>query len=180
MLKLLELLKFCTTSIQIAICDSIFGNFAGAAFAHLQMMNKKSRPLVTRAFYASGTGLDPIFYPWRRPNQLQQMKTCFQFSDTAPLIDYLRTANSSTLARCKGGPWMPVIENKMAPQAFLTDEPENILKSSDAPVIDAVFSFTSQVFQRERETEKKIRILMSFLNLCNVKHWFFGKFFRNL
>lgn len=132
------------------------------------MLNKKSRPLVTRAFYASGTGLNPIFYPWRGPSQLQQMKTCFQFSDTAPLIDYLKTANSSALARCKGGPWMPAIENKSAPQAFLTEEPENILKSSDAPVIDAVFSFTSQVFQREKERKIRIFIFGDFLGGCST------------
>lgn len=111
------------------------------------MLNKVSKPLVTRAFYSSGTGANPAFYPWRRPNQVQQLKKCFRFSNTAALINFLKTANSSRLVGCTGPIWIPVIENKTAPLAFLTDEPENIMKSSEAPVMDAMFSFASQVLQ---------------------------------
>lgn len=110
------------------------------------MLNKVSRALVNRAFYSSGTALDPVFYPWRRPDQLEQMKTCYQINDTAALIDFLKTANSSSFTRCTSPIWIPVIENSTACKAFLTDEPENILNSLDAPAMDTMFSFTFQVF----------------------------------
>lgn len=120
--------------------------FAGASHAHLQMLNKVSRPLVTRAFYLSGTGLNPAFYPWsNRVNQLQQMKTCYNINDTDTLINYLKTANSSTFNSCIAPVWIPVVENPKAPKPFLTDTPENIIKSCNAPAMDTLFSFTSTV-----------------------------------
>lgn len=127
----------------------LYGQSWGASFAHLQMLNKISRRLVKRAYFASGSTLNPVFYPWRRPNQMRQIKTCFQINDTNTLIDYLKTANSRSLADCTAPIWIPVVENPNVPSAFLTDEPENILKSRNAPVMDAMFSFTTQVLFRE-------------------------------
>lgn len=76
---------------------------------------------------------------------MQEVKACFQMNSTNQLINYLKTANSSSFANCDVHFWIPVIEHLDAPSAFLTDEPENILKSRYAPVMDVMFSFASQV-----------------------------------
>ena len=113
--------------------------------AHLQALNKISRTLFKRAYFASGSSLNPIFSPWRKPNQMKHIKACLEISDTTALINYLKTAKSSNLFICNEIMWSPVIENENAPSPFLTDAPDNILKSCDAPVMDTMFSFTSQV-----------------------------------
>lgn len=127
-------------------------NYPGASFAHLQMLNKRSRRFFNRAYLLSGSSLNPAFYPWRRPNQMQQMKTCFQMNDTNTLIDYLKRANSSSFTSCTSPIWIPVVENPNGPSPFLTDEPENILKSRHAPNMDTLLSFTTQVFYLKKTT----------------------------
>lgn len=120
-------------------------NYSGAAFAHLQMLNKESRRFVNRAYLASGSSLNPAFHPWRRPSQMQNVKIYFQKNDTNTLIEYLKIASNKDLIYSASHFWIPVVENRNAPSAFLTDVPENILKSRDAPVMDTMFSFTDQV-----------------------------------
>lgn len=121
-------------------------NCSGAAQTHAHMLNKESVKYFTRAYCASGSILNPAFDPWlKRPDQLQQMKDCFKINDTDTLINYLKTANSSSFNSCRKPVWIPVKEIQTAYKPFFTDVPRNILETIGAYVMDVLFSFTSTV-----------------------------------
>lgn len=118
-------------------------------YVNYQMLNKVSRRYFTRAYCLSGTAFN-TFYNMEANDQLQLAKKCFRIHDTEKLIEYLKTANLSSLIKCnildtdfKG--WLPTIERSNAPGAFLTKTPVEIYNSDEAPVLDAMFSVTSQV-----------------------------------
>lgn len=85
------------------------------------------------------------------------VQKCSNITGTNELIEYLKTENATTLLNCSPpnfGPdffltWVPVIESNNTKDAFLTKTPEEIYMdpNEDAPAMDAMFSFTSQVFQ---------------------------------
>lgn len=133
------------------------------------MLNKVSRSYFTRAFCLSGTSLNP-FHNLYRNDQLQLAKKCFQIYDTDELVEFLKTANQSSLLKCgdKLGTryfiWLPTIESPNAPEAFLTKTPEEIYNSDDAPVMDTMFSVVNKVVYAEKfsstiKKSKSLRVL---------------------
>lgn len=111
------------------------------------MLNRESRKYFRRAFLASGTSLNPS-YRLNDGDHLQLLQRCTQIDDVDRLIEYLKTANDSRIARCNfsnRGIWSPTIECSNAPKAFLTKTPDEIYVSEkNAPILDTMFSFNSQ------------------------------------
>lgn len=114
-----------------------------------QTLNAESRKCFNRVFVASGTAFNP-FSNLCSTNHLDAVKECFGIDDTAELIQFLKTANASSLMDCvnagKEPPfWSPTIEYPNAPAAFLTTTPEEVYSSDNPPRLDAMFSTCNQV-----------------------------------
>lgn len=120
------------------------------------MLNEESRKYFNRAFALSSTSFN--FYTLFEPNHLKRLQECSEIDDKKMLIEYLQTADSDILAKCAStndlgklllaAPWVPTIENASTKGAFITKTPEEIYNSDKAPVLDTMFTFTSDVFQR--------------------------------
>lgn len=119
---------------------------AGGASVNFQMLNKESRKYFHRSFVASGTALNS--YRFNDNSNVQLMQNCTKIDDMDKIIEYLKTANGSSIAMCNflgRAIWSPTIECINAPKAFLTKTPEDIYMSEkSAPNVDAMFSFNSQ------------------------------------
>lgn len=120
-------------------------NTSGGAGANFQMLNRESRNYFHRSFVASGTSLNSY-----RPNdgaELQLMQRCTQIYDVDKLIQYLKTASSSSIAECNRmgtAIWSPTVECSNAPKAFITESPDELYTSAEtAPIVNAMFSFNS-------------------------------------
>lgn len=127
-------------------------NFLGAVSVHLHMLNEQSRKYFKRAFMFSGTAFVPtvVQQNW---NHVQQIQDCLQIIELNDLIENLKIENTTVLARCYPYTfpadlnlnWAPTIESVGTTGAFLTQTPEKIYNSGNAPSMDVVFSFNSQV-----------------------------------
>lgn len=107
------------------------------------MLNAESQKYFTRAYSVSGT-----MSPWnlRRKSHLPMLYKCLNFNETyVELLNYLKVANSTALAKCNYLKWVPSIENPNATKPFLAKTPNEIYNSDEAPVMDAMFTFASQV-----------------------------------
>lgn len=118
------------------------------------MLNKKSRSYFQRAFAASGTTFNS--FALSDVSHTQILQECSKITEMDKLMEYLRTENSSTLISCPlidaaadvfNPVWAPVVESNNTKNAFLTKTPKEIYNnpSGEAPVMDAMFSFTAQV-----------------------------------
>lgn len=83
---------------------------------------------------------------------MHRIKKHSHIDDNDDLIEYLKTADSTTLSKI--GPfytlppsWAPTIENPNAIQPFLTKTPTEIYESNP-PIKDVMFSFASRVHLR--------------------------------
>lgn len=130
------------------------------------MLNKESRRYFTRAYCLSGTAFN-TFYNMEPNDQLQLAKNCFRIHDTEGLIAFLTTANVSSLIKCnildadfKG--WLPTIEQSNVPAAFLTKTPDEIYNSDEAPIIDAMYSVTSQVNTISTTRERRVLLIVCY------------------
>lgn len=111
--------------------------------AHAHMLNAESRKYFTRAYMVSGT-----VSPWklRSDNHLSKIQECLDFNGThTELLDYMKSATSTTLAKCNHLLWVLYIESPNATAPFITQTPDEIYNSDSAPVMDAMFTFASQV-----------------------------------
>lgn len=116
---------------------------SGGTFVHAHMLNPESRKYFTRAFCISGT---INFWKIRHENHIRELQECLQINKTDhELVDYLKTASFTTLAKCHDVLWVPSIESPNAIQPFMTQTPEEIHMAGKTPNMDAMFSFTSQV-----------------------------------
>lgn len=114
------------------------------------MLNPESRKYFNRVFMMSSTALAaPAIW---KASQLEQIQECSKIHKMTELIKYLKTANSSVLLQCYAlqitrfrSIWLPTIEDPSVFGAFMTKTPEEIYKSNEAPAMDAMFSFTTQV-----------------------------------
>lgn len=123
------------------------------------MFNEESRKYFNRAFAMSGPAFHNITLT--RGNHIDRMRECSKFNDTDEIIEYLRTTDSKELTKCYfrkdwgktnlSTEWAPTIENANANKAFFTQTPEEMFESDEAPVLDTLFSFTSQVFRCSAE-----------------------------
>lgn len=116
------------------------------------MLNKESRKYFTRAFLSSGSAFS--YYAFSDRNHLDQMKNCSEIHDEGKLIEFLKTVDSKDLEECQTFsfknpntvPWAPTTESPKTIGAFKTQPPNEIYNSDDPPVMDTLFSFTSEVF----------------------------------
>lgn len=100
----------------------------------------------------SSTALN--YYALSVENHLKRMQECTKIKGKHELVEYLKKTHSNILAQCYKTddlgeilidmPWVPTVETN-SKGAFFTKKPEEIYKSNKAPVMDAMFSFTSQV-----------------------------------
>lgn len=116
------------------------------------MLNVESRKYFNRAFILSGSAFD--YFALSEVNHLERMREFSKIDDKAKVVEYLKTADSKLLADIGSinsfgktliPPWAPTIESPMTPGAFLTKTLDAIYESDNAPVLDVMFSFTSQV-----------------------------------
>lgn len=115
---------------------------------HAHMLNPESRKYFTRAFCISGT---LSFWKLRRDNYIQQLHECLEIDKTGnELVEYLKAANFSTLAKCHDIEWVPSIESPDAIRPFITQTPDEIHAAGKTPLIDSMFSFTSQVLTNDQ------------------------------
>lgn len=116
----------------------------GAVSTHLHMLNQQSRKYFKRAFLSSGS-VSQLWF--RKKNYLKEVQECLQINKmSGDLVEYLKTANVSELSNCNYIHWALTIESSNVPGAFISNTPDEIYKSDKAPIMDAMFSFGSQVF----------------------------------
>lgn len=116
------------------------------------MLNKESRSYFQRAFALSGSVFNSFAFSEVK-NHTKVVEECSKSNDMEKLMEYLRTANESALIDCPHVDptdtvlyWSPVIESNTTNDAIITKSPEEIYNNPDeAPVMDAMFSFTAQV-----------------------------------
>lgn len=117
----------------------------------MQMLNEESRKYFNRALVISNTAFSgtALF----KPDHVEHIRTCSKLQKMDHLIEYIKTSNVSTLRECYSyefitespARWAPTIEIPNAVNAFMTETPDEILNSDKAPVMDAMFSFATQV-----------------------------------
>lgn len=79
-------------------------------------------------------------------SHLPNLYRCLNFNGTyTELLDHLKSAPRKTLAKCNYLPWVLHIESPNATEPFITKTPHDIYNSDEAPVMDAMFTFASQV-----------------------------------
>lgn len=129
-------------------------HFLGGASVHFQMLNTESRQYFNRAFASSGAAL--IFFVVRKANHVKLLQEYTEISDTDVLLEYLKIADADFLRACspfnsKLGtlitPWVPTVERENINRAFLTKTPEEIYNSNQAPAMDTMFTFNTQVIK---------------------------------
>lgn len=121
------------------------------------MFNEQSRQYFNRAYAASGTMFTATAF--NATTHWHRIPRCFGVNDNRnEIIEYLKTADSKILRTCDPYiypgelqlNWVPTIECQNTSGAFLTQTPDEIFNSGTAPIMDTMFSFTSQVFQNDR------------------------------
>lgn len=118
-----------------------------------QMLNEESRKYFNRAYMASGTALD--FQGFRRSNHRQTIQKCFQLNKIDEIIDFLKSNSAEVLTSCSSKrvynsillTWVPTVEPADTNGSFLNASPAEIYTSDSAPVMDSLFTFTSQVIR---------------------------------
>lgn len=85
-------------------------------------------------------------------NHVPQIQECSQSSELNDLVGYIKTSNVSTLRDCSSREyqqrntfWAPTIESSKTANAFITKTPDEIYRSDKPPIVDAMFSFATQV-----------------------------------
>lgn len=116
--------------------------FSGSAHVYSHMLNAESRKYFKRAFMISGA----MSYRARRHHYETNIQECLQTNKMQhELVEYLKTANVTALAKCNDITWLLSIEKPSAARPFLTETFEEIYRSGKMPVMDAMFSIVSQV-----------------------------------
>lgn len=115
------------------------------------MLNVESRKYFNRAFLSSGSAFS--YYAFSNVNHLDHMKNCTEIHDREKLIEFLKTVHSNDLDECQTFSsknantvsYAPTIENPGTIGAFKVKSANEMYNSDDPPVMDTLFSFTSQV-----------------------------------
>lgn len=152
---------------RVLVCIEFFKNYKidlklincscqiGGASVNYQMLNEESRKYFNRAFALSSSALN--HYVLYEPNHLERMQNFSNIQEKQKLVEFLKTADSGDLAKVQTtndfgnilleAPWVPTIESFGTKGAFIAKSPEEIYKSDEAPVMDVMFSFDSQVIE---------------------------------
>lgn len=124
----------------------------GGASVTFHMLNEISRKYFKRAFAMSGSIFS--YFALTEGNHVNRIKECSNINNHDSLMEFLKTSASEILTQCHftrdwgktlKPEWTPTIEIPSAKNAFLTQSPDEIYNSAKAPVLDTLFSFTSQV-----------------------------------
>lgn len=116
------------------------------------MLNEESRRYFNRAFVMSSSAFSP--YALRKANHVQHLQEYSKISKMNDLIEFLKTSNATILTQSYrydlfgklGLIWVPTIESPNTIGAFITAVPNELYRTGRAPRMDAMFSFTKQVF----------------------------------
>lgn len=126
----------------------------GGASVNLHMLNNESRKYFNRAFLMSSTALN--YYALSDENHLERMKKFANIQDEKQLVEYLKKTKNIALSQIESNAdfgvlldfrWGPTVESAETEAAFITKTAKEIYESDDAPAMDTMFSFTSQVFK---------------------------------
>lgn len=125
----------------------------GGASTSYQMVNEESRKYFKRAYAASSTSVS--FYALSRLNHTKPMSECSHLDKMDEIIEYVKTSSAGELAKCKADrdlnnillTYGPSVEPTGTVGAFVTKATasEEIYASDRAPIMDAMFSFASEV-----------------------------------
>lgn len=144
--------QICLSGMWILI-EWLWPWHAGGASVIYQMLNEESRKYFNRAAIMAGSPFGYISLT--RGNHLKRMQECSNLTDSNNIVEYLRSTDSAIILKCYldigwgktlKPSWIPTIEHPSASEAFITQSPDEIYNSEKAPIIDVLFSFTSQVF----------------------------------
>ena len=135
------------------------------------MLNEESRKYFNRAFAFSSSALN--YYALHEQNHLDRMQQYLNIQDNQHLIEYLKTVSSVTLSKILRTSdlgqflletaWVPTTESANNKEPFITKTPAEIYESDEAPIIDTMFSFTSQVFESNEFYNIQHKILFSMI-----------------
>lgn len=156
-----------------------FGFSAGAASVHLQMMNKDFEKIAKRGVSLSGT----VFCPWvimrnpaKKAASLAKHLDC-PTDNSLDMKSCLKTKNAAEIVRAVGklqnigyNPavvFSPVIESKTVENAFLTEDPEDIIKSGKSAQIPWLASYSmndggynaAELMQKDANGKEMIEML---------------------
>lgn len=115
------------------------------------MLNKESQKYFNRAFASSGSAFDNFGFAME--NHVQYVQFSSKINGMNQMIEYLKTEKGHELinwapfwAESKYySVWVPTIERADTTGAFFVKTPEEIYNSTDAPILDSMFCFMSQV-----------------------------------
>lgn len=116
------------------------------------MLNEESRKYFNRVLAMSGSVFS--YFALTEGNHLKQMHECTNTTEINKIIGFMKATSSNVIVKCQfkkdwgltiKPKWVPTIEKPGTVGAFLTKSPDEIYNSDKAPVMDTLFSFTSQV-----------------------------------
>lgn len=115
------------------------------------------------------------FWKIRQENHVREMQECLKINKTGnELVEYLKTASSTTLSQCGDVWWVPSIESPNALRPFMTQTPEEIHNAGKTTRMDAMFSIVSQVI---RASNSKLFCLHQFG--CIKANWTCSTFLQD-
>lgn len=117
------------------------------------MVNEISRKYYNRAYASSSTAFSS--YALHKANHVEVVQKCLEINDKNKLVEYLKIADGhEILHQCHmwrtgfgtfSQTWVPTIETPNATEAFLTKSLDEIYNSTEAPIMDTMFSFNAEV-----------------------------------
>ncbi|XP_016997184.2 esterase P [Drosophila takahashii] len=135
----------------------VIGHSAGGASAHLQLLHEDFSQLARAAISVSGNALDPwVVQPGGRGRafELGRIVGCGQANDSAELKRCLKSKAASEIVTAVRSflvfsyvPFSvfgPVIEPADAPDAFLTQDPRDVIKSGRFAQVPWVVTYTTE------------------------------------
>lgn len=81
----------------------------------------------------------------------KRVQDCLEISNlsNAELVNYLKTANVSTLTKCNGTDWIATVESPNAIRPFQVKKIREYFVSDDPPVVEVLFVVASKVMKCE-------------------------------
>ncbi|XP_017043010.1 esterase P-like [Drosophila ficusphila] len=135
----------------------VLGHSAGGASAHLQLLHEDFSQLARAAISVSGNALDPwIFNQGHRGRafELGRIVGCEQPKDSAELKNCLKSKPASEIVSAVQSflifsyvpfsPFGPVVEPEDAPDAFLTQDPVEVIKSGKFAQVPWAVTYTTE------------------------------------
>ncbi|XP_073838531.1 esterase 6-like [Musca autumnalis] len=134
----------------------LLGHGAGGASAHLHMLRPDTVNIIKAAVSMSGVALNPwaiVANPRDNANRLAAAVNCTNNNDSLELKTCLKSRNATDVVNAVETllnwgynpmvPFGPVVEPPSAQNAFLTQQPEEIIKSDQFSHIPWLVSYTS-------------------------------------